>query len=331
MANGRRTTYSEKGSKLSSGKSSETIWGHIPGISVGSTYESREAVRLARLQRHKQAGISGTADRPADAIVLSKGYPTDEDYGDLIIYTGQGGHTEEGIQYEDQELTRGNMGLVLAFEKELPIRVIRGYKGNPEHSPDVGFRYDGLYRVNDYYSIRNEVSSYLLWMFVLEREESANYLEQKSSVEILNPKRPEGVSGPAPRRNQYSSRTIRNSEIADYVKKLYEFKCQICLTKVKTRNGFYAEGAHIHPLGKPHNGPDIVENILCLCPNCHVEFDKYWLFIDSSDLGVYETKTHAKITDLSLDPRHEISIEAIEYHKRLADKDGTWRISNDIS
>jgi putative restriction endonuclease len=32
--------------------------------------------------------------------------------------------------------------------------------------------------------------------------------------------------------------------------------------------------AHIRPLGAPHNGPDVKENIIiCLCPNHHVLFD----------------------------------------------------------
>lgn len=38
--------------------------------------------------------------------------------------------------------------------------------------------------------------------------------------------------------------------------------------------GPYAEGAHIQPLGRPHDGPDVARNILCLCPNDHVRFDR---------------------------------------------------------
>ena len=34
------------------------------------------------------------------------------------------------------------------------------------------------------------------------------------------------------------------------------------------------EGAHIRPLGAPHDGPDTPDNILCLCPNHHVLFDQ---------------------------------------------------------
>jgi len=37
--------------------------------------------------------------------------------------------------------------------------------------------------------------------------------------------------------------------------------------------GPYAKAAQIRPLGAPHDGPDVSENILCLCPNHRVLFD----------------------------------------------------------
>ena len=30
---------------------------------------------------------------------------------------------------------------------------------------------------------------------------------------------------------------------------------------------------HIQPLGQPHNGPDVIGNIICVCPNHHAELD----------------------------------------------------------
>lgn len=54
---------------------------------------------------------------------------------------------------------------------------------------------------------------------------------------------------------------------------MYNFKCQVCHSQINTNTGPYAEAAHIQPLGTPHNGPDTLENILCLCPNHHVMFD----------------------------------------------------------
>lgn len=52
-------------------------------------------------------------------------------------------------------------------------------------------------------------------------------------------------------------------------------------TRLETAARPYAEAAHIMPLGIPHNGPDKLENLLCLCPNCHVLFDGHALTVDS--------------------------------------------------
>lgn len=68
-------------------------------------------------------------------------------------------------------------------------------------------------------------------------------------------------------------RIVRNTELALYVKELYEYQCQVCRTQVFTSAGPYAEAAHIQPLGRPHDGPDTLTNLLCLCPNHHVMFD----------------------------------------------------------
>jgi hypothetical protein len=45
------------------------------------------------------------------------------------------------------------------------------------------------------------------------------------------------------------------------------------LRGVESERSFLREAAHIRPLGAPHNGPDTLDNTLCLCPNHHVLFD----------------------------------------------------------
>lgn len=54
---------------------------------------------------------------------------------------------------------------------------------------------------------------------------------------------------------------------------LYDYKCQISDIKLEVPSGHYAEACHIKPVGKLHNGPDSVDNVLCLSPNMHVLFD----------------------------------------------------------
>ncbi len=48
----------------------------------------------------------------------------------------------------------------------------------------------------------------------------------------------------------------------------------MCETRIHLPNGLnYCEAHHIKPLGFPYNGPDKKENILVVCPNCHVKCD----------------------------------------------------------
>ena len=44
------------------------------------------------MHRQLQAGIAGGEAHGADSIVVSGGYEDDEDCGDVIVYTGQGGN-----------------------------------------------------------------------------------------------------------------------------------------------------------------------------------------------------------------------------------------------
>ena len=82
-------------------------FGDLPEIPVGTPFTSRRALLDAGVHRQLQAGIAGGAYTGAESIVVSGGYEDDEDYGDLIVYTGQGGNDPNtGRQVADQQLTR---------------------------------------------------------------------------------------------------------------------------------------------------------------------------------------------------------------------------------
>jgi putative restriction endonuclease len=126
----------------------------------------------AGLHRPLVAGISGSETDGADSIVLSGGYEDDEDSGDVIIYTGQGGNdARTGRQIADQELRRGNLALFKSCERSLPVRVIRGAGAGSAQSPTSGLRYDGLYLVSRTWSQVGR-SGHLIWRFRLVREDS---------------------------------------------------------------------------------------------------------------------------------------------------------------
>ncbi|MEK4370007.1 HNH endonuclease [Paenibacillus sp. FSL R5-0473] len=96
-------------------------------------------------------------------------------------------------------------------------------------------------------------------------------------------------------------RTLRDTELARNIKQLYHNRCQICgETIMITQEKKYSEAHHIKPLGSPHFGPDVAENIIVLCPNHHVLLD----------YGAIEIE----IEKLAINEFHIISNEYINYH-----------------
>ena len=111
-------------------------------------------------------------------------------------------------------------------------------------------------------------------------------------------------------------RIVRDTAQARHLKELYDYKCQICGTRLEGLAGPYAEAAHIRPLGAPHNGPDSRDNILCLCPNHHVLFDHGGVAIDE-DLSLIRSEGR-----LEVHPQHRISEEHLRYRRNHYGADG---------
>jgi putative restriction endonuclease len=283
------------------------IFGHIPKIVEGDTFDNRIALSHSKVHRPTQAGISGSENEGADSIVISGGYEDDEDLGDIIIYTGHGGRSEVSKeQVADQTLTRGNKALAISCEKNLPVRVIRGANKSPRLSPEFGYRYDGLYLVEEYWKEKGK-SGFTVWRFRLVKLNNLynNVLNQTHILSETDSKYSK------PKRKQYiSQRIVRDTKTSLYVKELYDYKCQICNIQIATPVGHYAESAHVKAVGNPHNGPDTKENIICLCPNHHVMFDLGMISIDENFniIGVLSGM-------LNLHPKHKIDKEFIIYHR----------------
>lgn len=80
-------------------------------------------------------------------------------------------------------------------------------------------------------------------------------------------------------------RILRDTLLAKKLKALHRDVCQVCGIALQLSNGkTYSEAHHIRPLGSPHNGPDVVGNIIILCPNHHVLFDYGTLLLDAQRL-----------------------------------------------
>tara|TARA_R110002096_G_scaffold97694_6_gene217672 strand:- start:7609 stop:8382 length:774 start_codon:yes stop_codon:yes gene_type:complete len=101
------------------------------------------------------------------------------------------------------------------------------------------------------------------------------------------------------RMKQETYRILRDTNLARNLKIEKQFKCEICQKTLHLGlDRPYAEVHHIKPLGSPHNGPDIRDNILCVCPNCHVLLDYGAIMLDAE-----------KFKDINSD--------YIEYHNTL--------------
>lgn len=285
-------------------------FGPVPGVEVGQVFPNRRALAASRVHRPLQAGICGTRKHGAESIVVSGGYEDDEDHGNEIIYTGQGGRDDQtGQQVRDQELTRGNAALVTSLTTGTPIRVVRGAVRDSRHSPKSGLRYDGLFRVEDYWYEYGQ-SGHLVWRYRLAQLASAELPHQPALLAQLVPGGQE-----APTRLEATIRRIvRSTAVADYVKGIHDFTCQICGIRLATPTGAYAEAAHIRGLGRPHDGPDIAANVLCLCPNHHTLFDFGMLSI-ADDRTIVDHATGSIIGCLREVAGHQIESAHLSYHR----------------
>lgn len=145
-------------------------FGPIPSVQEGQIFPSREALATAGVHRSYQRGIDGNGAEGASAIVLSGGFKDDYDLGDEILYTGEGGNDPAtGKQIADQDLkSTGNSGLITSMLKKFPVRVIRSSKHNSPFSPKAGYRYDGIYYVQDFQQIKGK-DGFIIIRFVISK------------------------------------------------------------------------------------------------------------------------------------------------------------------
>lgn len=87
------------------------------------------------------------------------------------------------------------------------------------------------------------------------------------------------------------------------LKELYGFRCQVCAKLLPCPNlkiPGYTEGHHLKPLGR-HDGPDIAENVIIVCPNHHILLQHGGMGLNLKKLSLSE---------------HKIADEFVNYHNR---------------
>jgi len=117
-------------------------------------------------------------------------------------------------------------------------------------------------------------------------------------------------------------RVIRDTKITAELKLKYEYRCQICGQRIPIYEGkkirYYCEAHHLKPLAQVHDGPDIKENIIILCPNHHIEFDYGVIAIDPEDLQtILHKQEENQFHGRKIEAKHQISKEYIQYHYDL--------------
>ncbi|MDC0764917.1 HNH endonuclease [Brevibacillus sp. AG] len=119
----------------------------------------------------------------------------------------------------------------------------------------------------------------------------------------------------------------RNRQIVKHLKQLYNNCCQICQERIDLGFGEYMSHVHhIKPLGSKHQGPDIIENMILLCPNHHSMFDAGSITFDLDSLEVLHVNKahHYNLKRKRIVLKHEINNEYIKYHnKYILKKDYT--------
>lgn len=194
-------------------------FGHIPGIEVGTWWETRKDCSLDAVHAPWVAGISGGPDG-AYSVALSGGYEDDVDLGYAFTYTGSGGRDLKGTKNAPKNLRTApqssnqtfenpfNQALKRSCETKKPIRVIRGFKLHSEFAPAEGYRYDGLYTVEKAWMEKGmNPKGYLVCKFAFRRlpdqppiptkDESVEEEDQGEADDTTETPHEEDTPGPA--------------------------------------------------------------------------------------------------------------------------------------
>ena len=107
------------------------------------------------------------------------------------------------------------------------------------------------------------------------------------------------ISSAADRVASTISRIVRDTALARELKLLHQDICQICGCTIELFDGTYSEAHHIRPLGSPHDGSDTKDNIIVVCPSCHVRLDYFSIELTA---------------DLLASALHTISKANLDYH-----------------
>lgn len=188
----------------------------------------------------------------------------------------------------------------LELNRELLSRI----RGKLSYSPFFDFKKDGKLEVGQRYLSRcpNDIAVLL--------EQALSF--PKNVVNLLaDDEHASSVKRIISRQARFS----RNLEMIKKVKRGHDFACMVCGYKCEISPGvFYAEGAHLRPLGGGHAGRDVQSNILVLCPNHHMELDYGKLSIDPASRNFIERSNLGDVVALPASAPLYLDHTSVAYH-----------------
>jgi len=248
---------------------------------------------ITKLQATRKAQVGGTPAPHQPAIAL---WLVSRAVRGLPRLTGWSGVRSElatvtelaggGRNPESPVAALFNAGLLelLGITDEVPTSQPAARELLNQVSPQLGLPADVYEELGAHPDRLNELTRQILRL--LPDEQAASLLLNhlglavETTEQSVPPPVPAGAMVPG-RGAQTRLAIERNAAIAEWVKKMHNDTCQLCGAQLITPGGPTSDAAHIKPLGEPHAGPDIVENVMCLCPNHHRLFDRgAWVVLD---------------------------------------------------
>jgi hypothetical protein len=140
--------------------------GAIPGVEPGHMFATKAHAASLGVHKAIYKGIHSKVGYPTESIAMGGGYVDDEDRGNDIWYTGEGGLNSAGTQVFNQKMSPTNITLAVAAEVGTPIRVIR--KQGDTARGTLSWVYDGLYQVLEW-KRASSIAGPVVFKFLMRR------------------------------------------------------------------------------------------------------------------------------------------------------------------
>ncbi|WP_102273668.1 HNH endonuclease signature motif containing protein [Cytobacillus massiliigabonensis] len=131
-------------------------------------------------------------------------------------------------------------------------------------------------------------------------------LETMETIEVENQN---------PKLRQYQG-FDRNRDVSIQLKERYQHTCQICNgNRLETApDEFYTETHHLHSIGEL--GPDIPENMVVTCQDCHKLLDKGSMYIEPETYRIQHFDTLSVYHGMKIKLKHDIGADSLLFQKR---------------